>query len=521
MSLAPFIERAGDAAVPLLVGAGRELFLRRLNETVVGLVCALTTADAPKREGYFLAVNLAARLYPRLALDAPADVREEAEELARAINPAVELIGEMSEATVSLHFGGPPPAHGVLVDALGWHALVDRDDISPGPAAAPAALAAATLGAAELFRMVFAPELGSKGRTGPRPGAFNLVTLEPWSDCDLPLTDLIDIGAAHLAGCGAVGEAAAQTLAVHPTKGTLYAVDDEPTELSNAQRYVAMLDSDIGASKPALITRTLKDSAVNVVEVDARWGEHADASPGVETVLTALDTLAGRIEVQAGLPRVIYNAWTQPGDLGWSRHERFGEDQCLACLCWPRGKRPDRYRLIAEALGQHPLRVSTYLGTKQPVGQPLIQVQGTLRHQVPAEAEQWTQRSLLDDVLAARDLAPGADATAWAGRTLEELYREGVCGGGLLRPEGIGDRELTVPLAHQSALAGVMLATQVLVANHEQLRIARPDATEARFDVTAGCDQVLPRPAIRRDDCICGDADYRAAYRARHESASK
>jgi hypothetical protein len=75
-----------------------------------------------------------------------------------------------------------------------------------------------------------------------------------------------------------------------------------------------------------------------------------------------------------------------------------------------------------------------------------------------------------------------------------------------------------VPLAHQSVLAGVMLATQVLVARHAELRAARSRATEARFDVMAGFDQVLERPTTRRADCVCADADYLAAYASRHGS---
>ena len=51
--------------------------------------------------------------------------------------------------------------------------------------------------------------------------------------------------------------------------------------------------------------------------------------------LVALDSPEARIAVQASLPGPLYNAWTHPADVGWSRHERFGEDPCLACLYWP------------------------------------------------------------------------------------------------------------------------------------------------------------------------------------------
>ena len=55
-----------------------------------------------------------------------------------------------------------------------------------------------------------------------------------------------------------------------------------------------------------------------------------------------------RIGIQAGLPLRIYNAFTGPLDLGWSRHERFGDEPCLACLYWPTGTFPQlSYRPFA------------------------------------------------------------------------------------------------------------------------------------------------------------------------------
>jgi len=72
----------------------------------------------------------------------------------------------------------------------------------------------------------------------------------------------------------------------------------------------------------------------------------------VPTVLAALDTPEARIAVQAGLPEHVYNAWTQPADLGWSRHEAFGTQPCLVCLYWPDRRQPSQHELIADALGQ-------------------------------------------------------------------------------------------------------------------------------------------------------------------------
>jgi hypothetical protein len=71
--------------------------------------------------------------------------------------------------------------------------------------------------------------------------------------------------------------------------------------------------------------------------------------------------------------------------------------------------------------------------------------------------------------------------------------------------------EAMVPLAHQSALAGVMLAASMLVAADPALRELRAEAVEARVDLLRGFPQVLPRPRQLTSGCICSDPDYLAA----------
>lgn len=226
-------------------------------------------------------------------------------------------------------------------------------------------------------------------------------------------------------------------------------------------------------------------------------------------MLVALDTPGDRIAVQAGVPRSVFNAWTQPADLGCSRHERFGVDPCLACLYWPTRPRPNRHELIAAALGQHQLRVLSYMVTGIPVDVPLPpDGLPTMRDiPTPSEAPLWSQRSLLDDVAD----AAGLDAAArerWHGCTIDQLYREGICGGALVTTTLQGVlQEVVVPVAHQSALAGVLLAAQLLVASDPELASLRPGSTEVRYDVLQGLPQVLPRPRKVTSGCLCRDAD--------------
>jgi hypothetical protein len=465
--------------------------------------------------GYLFAANLAARLYPRLGFDAPAELVQEAVALVRAINPTC-VIGPPRGRALSIDWGdAEPSADRVTVAVEGWNLRIDSGVRGTASAAVPAALAAAALAVGELFRALFAPEL-EHGRTAPAPLALNLVTLEEEADIP-PLPRTVDLGKVHVAGCGAIGQAAVATLRELSVTGTLVAVDHDATDLGNLQRYVLTFDQDVDQSKPTLIERALAEHALEVEPVTTVWGGDHRSGPGCETVLAALDTKQGRIELQAGLPRELFNAWTQPEDIGVSRHQAFGRDPCLACLGWPTRQRPSATELIASALGEDELRVVCYLAQDRPVGQPLdgASIQPTRRLPRPDHWEQWTERSLLADVIERHQL-PEPDLQQFATFGIRRLYRDVVCGGVLLERAGRErDREVSVPLAHQSALAGVLLATWLVVDRVSELRELRPESPQARYDVLRGGEQRWPRTRARHDHCICADADFLAAYSAR------
>ena len=70
----------------------------------------------------------------------------------------------------------------------------------------------------------------------------------------------------------------------------------------------------------------------------------------VDRLLLALDSAYHRRAAQASLPRWIINAWTQPGDLGVSKHD-FLEGACVYCLYLPDGTSKNEDEIIAEGFG--------------------------------------------------------------------------------------------------------------------------------------------------------------------------
>ncbi len=363
----------------------------------------------------------------------------------------------------------------------------------------------------EVFRIVFAPELGERARSGPCPFAFDMITLADAEE-GAPILGRPDLGRFNLVGAGAIGQAAAQTLALCDPSATMLAIDEESVTLPNLQRYLLTHDSDVGEPKVDLLHSRLSSDRFEVVPVPSKWTRMlADGSP----TLVALDSPEDRIAVQAALPGNIYNAWTQPADIGWSRHENFGECPCLACLYWPAEAAPSRHEQIAAAFRQDPHRCLAYLVHNQiPVGTPLPEgaVPPLPGGEIPTGLAEWQQRSLLEDIAAAAGVQVG-ELAAWTGRSLADLYQEGVCAGAVLHLDlGEAPREALVPLAHQSAFAGIMLATQLLAANDPALAARRPQAIEARYDLISGGEQVLARPRSRSLGCICEDDVYRDVY---------
>lgn len=514
MSLPRFLTRIQNAAGPLLGGLSESELGERLDKTTLVLeIDSEAAEDAGHRAGFLLAVNLGSRLYPRLGIDAPKDLTEVAVKLARSINPLCSF-GPPRDRTLVLSWkGGEPKGDRVTVAADQWSVTLDGEQPAQKGANPLAAMAASALGVGEVFRALFSDRL-PHGRTKATPFQLNLVTFDASTDAPA-LPDEIDLGTIHLAGCGAIGQAFVAALRELPVTGALVAVDHENLDQGNLQRYLLSGDGDVGVSKTELVARALSESKVTVDPVATLWGTDERSAPGRKTVISALDSKQGRIELQAGLHKEIFNAWTQPEDIGISRHQNFGEDPCLACLAWPTRGRPSQSMMIAEALGEHELRVNHYLGNNIPVGQPLPapMINGTRRLPVPDNASTWAESSLLADLIERYEL-PREPFESLGGLMVEQLYRDAVCAGMLIEHGSKRERDVAVPLAHQSALAGILLASALIIDRVPALRVLRSKATVAKYDVLRGGDQQLPRPRDREERCICSDSDFLDAYSA-------
>lgn len=499
MAFADFFDRAATAAGQILRGYEPDAFRTRLQNNVIAIAIDSTGAQSPEGVAALdLAVRLLARFYPRMAivaLDPSAEpaVRDAAR-LARAINRRIGLGNTLSRATACLVIGNTPvtlPRRAaespIYIGSDGWIAKLSvAAPQGSGRSNNPfGGGAAACFGAANIFRQLFWKDLGSEPPN--QEICLSMLSLQH-SSIELDPSQLpeIDLGETHLAGLGAIGNAVVWALAHAPVRGLLYAIDHENTDLGNLQRYVLTCRRDKDRPKTEVVRDALSGSGLDVRLVPRRWAVAAAESEDwrFQRVAVALDTPEDRIALQASLPKRVINAWTQGGVAGVSRHSFNDDAACMACLYLPKGKVKNEDELVAEALGLLPhvreIRQMLDLGTA-------------------------LDRNFLERVAAARGVPLDA-ILPFEGQTLRILYTKGVCGGAVVE---FGDRRRAeVPMAFVSALAGILLAGE-LVIDAAGLRAERVP-TMTQVDLLRPLPPMLSSPRAKDPDgrCICQDPDF-------------
>lgn len=497
MALADYFHRSAIAAAQVLAGFDEAALSQRIS----GITVELSIDEDPSDEASALvdlAIRLLARFYPRLKITGGGTRRPGYLKLARSINPNIEIGRGPGDFAVAIGSGASPSCpNPVFAGSDGWDAYVSTDGpIGVGSSHNPfGAGAAACLAVGEVFRQVF--QLGQ-----PLDGAMTLSALDlnnrPTTDNDSIVG--IDVGSVVLVGVGAIGNAAVWALGLAPVRGQLHLVDHQRIELSNLQRYVLGARKDDNCSKVDLGKRFLTGD-LRGVSHDEEWSRFvAGHGHRWAQVLVALDTAQGRRDVQASLPYWIANAWTQPGDLGVSVHPWTQDGACLACMYLPSGPLPGEDRIIGSALG---------LSSDA----ELLQIRRLLHTDSPLPPELYAQVSA--------HLGVEADAlSGFADRPLRALYVEGLCGGAVLPLSRIGHptHDVHVPVAHQSALAGVLLAGRLVA----KAMGRTPETTSVtRIDVLRPIGDYMTQP-MRKDDrgiCICQDPVYKDTFRAKYDAA--
>ena len=165
MALAPFFDRI-YGAVGMHLSVSRKSLADSLGSKVVGISCGpeLSTNEQVIAE---MLVNLAARLYPILAIQGDSGNVQHLKQLASAINPSIDFAVEAAGET-NICVGRIKVPEALYPAAFGWVARLGHSlPLGDGIENPYAASAAAAFAASELFRRIFL-------RSAPEPDRSNI-----------------------------------------------------------------------------------------------------------------------------------------------------------------------------------------------------------------------------------------------------------------------------------------------------------------------------------------------------------
>ncbi len=484
MALAPFFERVYGALGGHL-SISRQSLTLALAKVVVGIRCG----PNPNENDIWIAelsTNLLARLYPKIAISGP-DEKLVAElcKLALEINPKIGLVKSSPDST-TICIGSAIAEGAIFPSASGWVARVNHiSSQHDGPSNPYSAGAAAALACADLFRRVF---LKSEAE---RDVSVSLLNYDESTGANLKLADS-DIGNVLFVGVGAVGNAALWALSRDTQiQGRLWLVDGEEVTLSNLQRYALTTFADVGRSKVLLGQVALSETKLTIETMQSTLEQFVETQGAIDIPVTVIsvDNVEGRRSAQAMLPRLVINGWTGDQALGTSWHIFSRDAACLACLYHPHGQGTSAVEQAAKALGLPHDRAALLWVSRQPLSSDDIKIVAN-------------SLGVKESVL-----------KPWLNKSLGDIYTDVVCGAVPLDVTGVGKVE-TVPLAHQSALAGILMAAELVKRTQPKLAaLSQPEPLISWDDVLRPPPLIWGKPRAREKGCICGDPDYQSAYR--------
>jgi hypothetical protein len=294
----------------------------------------------------------------------------------RALLPTLRPLDPSAPVTnsITVSVGRSDETSQINLGASGWSAhfsLRDTQPVadSPNPLGA---LAAGTLGAAEIFKVVFEPYL----RNVYRPTGYSLSLLDygPGGTAEPDLPDRIDLDAT-LFGCGSIGcGLVLGVLATPRLHGSLTVVDNGRFDEGNPYKY-ALLDwttAEDKLAKASWAAQSLNDLAGERITARGFVGtaeSYVASLPEdyqLPLAVSAVDTVLARWQIQDALPGQIVNAGITGTTVEVSVHG-FGEGPCLACVGLQTEIESWDAKPIADATGLPPTRVYELIRGNEPL----------------------------------------------------------------------------------------------------------------------------------------------------------
>jgi hypothetical protein len=473
----------------------------------------------------FTTVNLLARLHPIVgevvvALPRDADrevhvsgadtgtVGESVAELDALIGSPVTVrqTVETDGADATLHLGTGASGATVSVGSDGWlvHVATDGTATPFGDQVNPVgSYAAACMGVAEVFKAVLRESVGEESIRG-RLTPVESVTFSTYdysvdraSPANPELPDIVNLHNLNVVGVGAGGGALVQTLsALDAVRGTIRLVDSDEVSASNLNRYIWAYRRDVGSMKAEVGKRVVVNAHPALTfsvqahpEPYIQFSDRVD-SDTLELVVSAVDTVRARKQIQWDFPETVLDAATnQQGDYVVLR-VAFGEGQCLACKHQGRQDGVEReMSVLSEQIGLDTetlveMNTDNAAFTREQVDRVAEYVDGDADITVPEPGERFSDWFRLH------------------------------CG-----HIDLGGADMEVPVPFLPVTAGVLLAGEVIKKRHFPDAVVDNRFTHNMLGVPV---EGMHRFTNPHPDCeVCGDSDAVARYEEKWDAAGK
>lgn len=162
-------------------------------------------------------------------------------------------------------------------------------------------------------------------------------------------------------GCGAVGQAIGMALKKLDLRGKITFIDKEIIDISNLQRYPLAFKENIGVSKTELVSWYIAyDCNLLLTSFNINTEYRIAINEGIvnyqmEDVFISVDNKQARLDLQAALPKMIWNVWTDTNEnslrYGFGKHDFKDPYECLACAYYPDENIPKQMELNSKLLG--------------------------------------------------------------------------------------------------------------------------------------------------------------------------
>jgi hypothetical protein len=442
--------------------------LRRLDETPIAIIIGSNTAGTFNTQVTALtALNLLGRLFRHLFICIPSNTRVDERlpfvqgqldsallQFATRVSPEIiaKSVVKPPVDAVELHISEEnfdDNKRHIYCMGAGWLARVGRRPIDLSSASSDCGnpigpLIAATLGVAEVFKLVFDDIL--QDAKPIEDISFSALTYQVQGKHIGPELDQVALQPTLLIGAGSIGSSFLWGLAhLRNAHGTLVIVDHDKLEQHNPDRAPLVLDNaaELGLEKSSWACDTVQPwlPKLKITPFTGTIRQYIDSLPPDYTLplaISAVDSIESRRDIQDALPARILNASTGPTKIEITRHAHFGKDACLYCLYLPEILERSPIRLAMERTGFGQKDVAELMIPNNPRRLTAGNIRGIERR---------------------NDLAPGT-LNEFIGRNLQELLEHNLWYS--QAPIPLANGHALVTTAFVSALAGFLLLAETL-----------------------------------------------------------